>query len=57
MSFVLIHVMSQEGYDVFTVDHPTVAVDLKLARPIAHPLTQTLSVWYMSTTKYMFISS
>ena len=32
---VLIHIMFQEGYDVFTVGHPTVAVELKVARPKA----------------------
>ena len=25
--------MLQEGYYVFTVDHPTIAVELKVARP------------------------
>ena len=29
---------------MFSVDHPAVAVELKLARPIAYPSTRTLSV-------------
>ena len=36
--------MFQEGYDVFTVNHPAVAVELKVARPIAYPLARTLIV-------------
>ena len=38
--------MLKEGYDVFIVDHPTVAVELRIDRPLAYPLTQTLRVAY-----------
>ena len=35
------------GYDVFTVDHPAVAVELKVARLIAYPLARMLRVAYL----------
>ena len=38
--------MLSEGYDIFTVNDPSVAAELKVARPIACPLTRTLSVAY-----------
>ena len=38
--FVLIH------YDVYTVDHLAVAVELKVARTIPYSLTQMLNVVY-----------
>ena len=38
--------MLLKDHDVFTVDHPAVAVELKVARPITYPLTQALSLSY-----------
>ena len=48
--------MLQEDHDVFTVDHPTVAVDLKVARPspIAYSLTRMLSVAYEHNQVYVY---
>ena len=34
------------GLWCFTVDHPAVAMEPKVARPIAYPLARTLSVAY-----------
>ena len=46
-TFVRIHTLCKRvGYVVFTVDHPAVAVELKVDRPIAYLLTWTLSVAY-----------
>ena len=35
--FVPIHIMWYEGNDIFTVERPAVAVELKVARSIAYP--------------------
>ena len=53
--FVLIHIILSEGYDVFTIGHPAVAVELKVARPVAYPLTWTLSVAYEHTQVYGYL--
>ena len=39
LTFLLIHIMLLEGCDVFIVHHHAVAVELKVAWPIAYPLT------------------
>ena len=49
--FVLIHIMLKEDYDVFKV---AVAVELKIARPMAYPLTQTLRVAYENNQVYVY---
>ena len=45
------------GYDVFTVDHLAVAVELKVARPIAYPLTWTLRLAYEHNQVHMLTRS
>ena len=49
----------QEGYDVFTVGHPAVAVELKIAWPIDCPLSRTLSVAHKNNqvNVYFILSS
>ena len=51
---LLIHIMLQEGYDDITVDHPAVAVEGKVTRPIAYPLTWMLSVAYEHSQVYVY---
>ena len=47
--------MLQEGHDVFTVGHPAVAVELKVARPTAYPFTRTLSVAHKHSQVYVYL--
>ena len=54
LAFVLIHIMLSQGCDVSTVDYLAVAVELKVARPIAYPLTQTLGVAYEHNQAYVY---
>ena len=50
----LIHIMLWEGYGVFNADHPAVAVELKLAEPVAYPLNRVLSVAYKHNQVCLF---
>ena len=46
--------MLEEGYDVLTVDHPAVAVELEVARPVGYPLTRTLSMAYEHNQVFVY---
>ena len=46
--------MLQEGYYVFTLNHPAVAAKLKVAGPIAYSLARTLSMAYEHSKVYVY---
>ena len=46
--------MLLESYEIFTVDHTSVAVELTAARPIAYLLTRTLRVAYEHKKVYVY---